>query len=69
MTIQLQDFAKQILFGTTIEEKLSFPREEIVDTDPGSAIKTPRHLSRPAHLSLRENGVKATHPSNAKLVD
>ena len=24
MAIQLQDFAKQVLFGTTIEEKLSF---------------------------------------------
>ena len=69
MAIQLQDFAKQVLFGTTIEEKLSFPREEIVDTNPGAAIKTPRHLARPAHLALREDGVRANHPSNAKLVD
>jgi len=69
MAIQLQDFAKQVLFGMTIEEKLSFPREEIVDTNPGSAIKTPRQLARPAHLALREDGVRANHPSNAKLVD
>ncbi len=69
MAIQLEDFAKQVLFGKTMEEKLSFPREEIVDTVRGSAIKTPRVLSRPSHLVLREEGVKASHPSQAKLVD
>ncbi len=69
MTIQLEEFAKQVLFGTTMEEKLSFPREEIVDTNRGDPISTPRELSRPRHLVLRENGVKAGHPSQAKLVD
>lgn len=69
MPIQLQEFAKQVLFGTTIEEKLNFPRDEIIDTHPGSAIKTPRRLTRPAHLALREDGVRANHPKNAKLVD
>ncbi len=69
MPIQLQDFAKQVLFGTTLEEKLSFPREEIIDTVPGSSFHTPRHLNRPDHLRLRENGTKVNHPSKAKLVD
>ena len=69
MPIQLQDFAKQVLFGETLEEKLSFPRSVIIDTLPGSPIKTPRKLSRPHHLRLHEDGVKANHPSNAKLVD
>ena len=69
MAIQLQEFAKQVLFGTTIEEKLSFPREEIIDTKPGSAFTTPRQLTRPAHLMLRDDGVRAKHPSQAKLVD
>lgn len=69
MAIQLEDFAKQVLFGTTMEEKLGFPREDIVDTVRGSAIKTPKTLSRPKHLVLRENGVKASHPSQSKLVD
>jgi len=67
--IQLQDFAKQVLFGTTLEEKLSFPREEIIDTKPGTAIITPRTLTRPKHLVLRGDGVRANHPSIAKLVD
>ncbi|MEN8743172.1 MAG: DUF455 family protein [Lentimonas sp.] len=69
MAIQLQEFAKQVLFGTTIEEKLSFPREEIIDTKPGNAIITPRTLTRPKQLALREDGVRANHPSIAKLVD
>ncbi len=69
MPIQLQDFAKQVLFGETLEEKLSFPRSEIIDTLPGSPIKTPYKLSRPPHLRLHEDGVKANHPSKAKLVD
>lgn len=69
MAIQLEDFARQVLFGATMEEKLSFPREEIVDTARSEAIKTPRVLSRPDHLVLRENGVKAGHPSQSKLVD
>ncbi|CAA6676495.1 MULTISPECIES: DUF455 family protein [unclassified Lentimonas] len=69
MAIQLQEFAKQVLFGTTIEEKLSFPREAIIDTQPGSAFTTPRELTRPKHLMLRDDGVSAKHPSQAKLVD
>ncbi|MCH6257358.1 ferritin-like domain-containing protein [Puniceicoccaceae bacterium K14] len=69
MAIQLQEFAKQVLYGTTLEEKLSFPRDEIIDTVPGNAIKTPPSLSRPAHLKLREDGIKASHPSAAKLID
>jgi len=69
MAIQLQEFAKQVLFGTTLEEKLSFPREEIVDTLPGYAIQAPLRLSRPDHLALRENGTRVNHPSNAKLIN
>ncbi|MBK1876570.1 DUF455 family protein [Pelagicoccus mobilis] len=69
MAIQLEDFAKQVLFGTTIEEKLRFPREEIVDTRRGDPIRTPRKLSRPSHLQLREDGVKASHPAEGRLVD
>jgi hypothetical protein len=44
MAIQLQEFAKQVLFGTTMEAKLSFPREAIIDTQPGSAFTTPQTL-------------------------
>ena len=69
MAIQLQEFAEQVLFGTSIEAKLSFPREEIIDTRPGDPIVTPRQLTRPQHLLLRDDGVRAKHPSQAKLVD
>lgn len=69
MAMQLEDFAKQVLFGTTLEDKLGFPREEIVDTRRGDPIKTPGRLSRPDHLCLRDDGVRANHPADAKLVD
>ncbi len=69
MPLQIREFAERVLFGDSIEDKLSFHREEIIDTDPGSAIATPRTLARPRHLALREDGVRADHPSNAKLVD
>lgn len=69
MAIQLQEFAKRVLFGATIEEKLDFPREEIIDTLPGEAIKTPRSLTRPKHLSLRERDGRADHPRASALID
>jgi len=69
MSLQLQDFAKRVLFGTTIEEKLDFPRDKIVDTDRGEAIKTPQSLSRPKHLSLRSGDERAAHPRFSQLVD
>ena len=70
MTIQLQAFAAQVLFGKTLEEKLSFPRDEIVDTAPGKPIKTPRELSRPPELVLRDSATPSnSHPKASKLVD
>jgi len=67
--MQLQEFAKQVLFGTTLDEKLSCPREKIIDTKPGNPIKTPQHLPRPSHLALRSDGKRATHPRSTKLID
>ena len=69
MAIQLQEFAKRVLFGTTIEEKLDYPREEIVDTAPGYPIITPRSLSRPKHLSPRDNSKRVNHPRASMLID
>ena len=69
MAIQLQAFAEQVLFGTSLEEKLSFPREEIVDTQPGEAIKTPARLPRPKHLELRSDDERVAAPSASKLID
>ena len=69
MAIQLQEFAKRVLFGTTIEEKLDYPREEIVDTAPGYPIITPRSLSRPKHLSPRDTSQPVNHPRASMLID
>ena len=69
MAIQLQAFAEQVLFGTSLEEKLSFPREEIIDTRPGEAIKTPARLPRPKHLELRSDEERVAAPGASKLID
>ncbi len=69
MAIQLQEFAKRVLFGTTIEDKLDYPCEEIVDTNRGDPIKTPRSLSRPKRLSLRDDNKRVDHPRASKLID
>ena len=69
MAIQLQAFAERVLFGTTLEEKLSFPSEEIVDTKPGDPVKTPRVLPRPAQLAVRDDEKRVAAPSGSKLID
>ncbi len=69
MALQLRKFAETVLYGTTIEEKLSFPREKIIDSAPGSAIQTPQTLARPSHLKLKRKGTGAKHPSEAKLIN
>lgn len=70
MAIQLKAFAEQVLFGKTLEEKLNFPRDEIIDTEPGAPIKTPGELSRPPELVLRDSSSPSnSHPKASKLVD
>jgi len=70
MATQLRSFAEQVLFGKTLEEKLSFTRDEIVDTEPGAPIKTPGELSRPPELILRDSASRSnSHPKVSKLVD
>ncbi len=69
MPIQIREFAEQVLYGNTLEEKLAFPREEIVDTQPGAALVGAVELNRPAHLKLRTEDARSNSPSNAKLID
>ncbi len=69
MAIQLKTFAERVLFGTSLEEKLSFPTEEIVDTHPGDPVKTPATLPRPDHLKVRDDDKRVAAPSSSKLID
>lgn len=69
MALQLRAFAEQVLFATTLEDKLNFPREEMIDTQPRSAIKTPGQLSRPKELILRAEDQRVAAPRGSKLID
>ncbi|HXG48321.1 MAG TPA: DUF455 family protein, partial [Methylomirabilota bacterium] len=51
--MELRDFAEQVLFATTLEEKLQCPTH-ITDERPGSALNTPEAPGRPAELKFKD---------------
>jgi uncharacterized ferritin-like protein (DUF455 family) len=53
--MELREFAEQVLFATTLEEKLRCPNE-ITDERPGSALMTPSAPGRPAELQFKITG-------------
>ena len=50
--MELRAFAEQVLFATTLEEKLRAP-DAITDERPGSALVTPEAPSRPQNLIFK----------------
>jgi len=50
--MELREFAEQILFATTLEEKLRCP-EKITDEFPGAALATPVAPARPKNLIFK----------------
>ena len=50
--MELREFAEQILFATTLEEKLRAP-DAITDEHPGTALVTPAAPSRPKNLIFK----------------
>jgi uncharacterized ferritin-like protein (DUF455 family) len=53
--MELRDFAHQVLFGTTLEEKLQSP-EEISDERPGEPLIAPESPGRPVELRFKRPG-------------
>ena len=53
--MELREFAEQILFATTLDEKLCCP-EEVTDERPGSALATPAMPGRPKELQFKVTG-------------
>ncbi|MBI1842053.1 MAG: DUF455 family protein [Verrucomicrobia bacterium] len=53
--MELREFAEQVLFAASIEEKLASPRD-ITDDAPGAAISAPAAPGRPAHLTFKTSG-------------
>ena len=50
--MELRDFAEQVLFATTLEEKLRCP-EILTDEHPGPPLVTPESPGRPAELRFK----------------
>jgi uncharacterized ferritin-like protein (DUF455 family) len=65
--MELRDFAEQVLFATTLDEKLWWP-EVVTDTRPGSALVTPESPGRPAELRFKtQTSGKADFPGLHRL--
>jgi uncharacterized ferritin-like protein (DUF455 family) len=65
--MELRDFAEQVVFATTLEEKLQSPAV-ITDERPGSPLLTPQAPGRPAELRFKPQGYgKADFPSVHRL--
>ena len=67
--MELREFAEQILFGTTLAEKLATP-EVITDERPGTALVTPDAPGRPAQLQFKPHAAgKSEFPGLHRLED
>lgn len=53
--MELREFANQILFATTLEEKLLRP-SDVTDENPGAALATPAAPGRPVELKFKITG-------------
>ena len=53
--MELREFAEQVLFATTLEEKLRAPGE-LTDHHPGAPLVTPAAPSRPQNLIFKPHG-------------
>ena len=65
--MELREFAEQVLFATTLEEKLRAP-EVITDERPGTALVTPAAPSRPQNLIFKPHATgKSDFPGLHRL--
>lgn len=58
--MELRDFAEQVLFSTSLEEKLR-PPTDISDERPGSVILAPSDPGRPRELQFKASGTSQMH--------
>ena len=53
--MELREFAEQVLFGETLEQKLAYP-ETLADEHPGKPFAVPAQPGRPANLRFSPGG-------------
>ncbi len=69
LAMELREFAEQVLFATTLEEKLQTP-DVITDERPGAALVTPEAPGRPAKLIFKTHAAgKSEFPGLHRLED
>ena len=67
--MELRQFAEQVLFATSLEEKLQCP-DDLTDERPGPALITPEAPGRPANLRFKPHGAgKVDFPGLHRLED
>ena len=67
--MELREFAEQVLFATSLEEKLRTP-EVITDERPGTALVTPAAPGRPTNLVFKPHATgKSEFPGLHRLED
>lgn len=67
--MELREFAEQVLFATSLEEKLRAP-DRITDERPGPALVTPAGPGRPANLQFKPHATgKSEFPGLHRLED
>ncbi|HEY0549972.1 MAG TPA: DUF455 family protein [Verrucomicrobiae bacterium] len=67
--MELRELAEQVLFATTLEEKLQCPAN-ITDERPGAALVTPSTPGRPTELGFKPRGAsQAEFPGVHRLED
>ena len=67
--MELHEFAEQILFATSLEDKLATP-EIITDENPGAPIITPDAPGRPAQMQFKPHATgKSEFPGLHRLED
>ncbi|MGJ8673879.1 DUF455 family protein [Rubritalea sp.] len=67
--MELRDFAEQVLYGKSLEEKLLLKPKLITDDAPAAAFTMPDGPGRPIELKISERGVKADFPGTNRLDD
>src|SRR5215472_10021928 len=67
--MELREFAEQVLFATTLEEKLRTP-QNVTDEHPGAPLATPAAPGRPEHLQFKPHATgKSEFPGLHRLED
>ena len=67
--MELRDFAEQVLFGKTLEEKLLINPKLVTDEAPAQPFIMADGPGRPIELRISERGVKADFPGTNRLDD